>query len=134
LTIRAASNTFNLMVELHAAPDPARLDAVFHALGDATRRNMLRDLASGQRTVGELAAPFDMSLAAASKHIRSLEKAGLVRRTIRGRTHVCRLEPRALADAHEWISFYERFWNSRFDVLEDLLRRADTPDPQGDEQ
>lgn len=134
MTIHAASNTFNLMVELHAAADPARLDAVFHALGDATRRNMLRDLASGQRTVGELAAPFDMSLAAASKHIRSLEKAGLVRRTIRGRTHVCRLEPRALADAHEWISFYERFWNSRFDVLEDLLRRADTPDPQGDEQ
>lgn len=122
------------MVELRAAPDSARLDAVFHALGDATRRNMLRDLASGQRTVGELAAPFDMSLAAASKHIRSLEKAGLVRRTIRGRTHVCRLEPRALADAHEWISFYERFWNSRFDVLEDLLRRADIPDPQGDEQ
>lgn len=121
------------MVELQAATDPARLDAVFHALGDATRRDMLRDLASGQRTVGELAAPFDMSLAAASKHIRSLEKAGLVRRTIRGRTHVCRLEPRALADAHEWISFYERFWNSRFDVLEDLLRRADTPDPQGDE-
>ncbi|OHB30264.1 MAG: transcriptional regulator [Phenylobacterium sp. RIFCSPHIGHO2_01_FULL_69_31] len=122
------------MVELHFTPDSARLDAVFHALGDPTRRNMLRDLASGQRTVGELAAPFDMSLAAASKHIRSLEKAGLVRRTIRGRTHVCRLEPRALADAHQWISFYERFWNSRFDVLEDLLRRADTPDPQGDEQ
>ncbi|WP_068875005.1 MULTISPECIES: helix-turn-helix transcriptional regulator [unclassified Phenylobacterium] len=119
------------MVELHAA-EPARLDAVFHALGDATRRSMLRDLASGQRSVGELAAPFDMSLAAASKHIRALEKAGLVRRTIRGRTHVCRLEPRALADAHEWISFYERFWNSRFDVLEELLRRADTP--QGDEQ
>jgi DNA-binding transcriptional ArsR family regulator len=107
------------MVELQ----PARLDAVFHALGDATRRQMLRDLASGQRTVGELAAPFDMSLAAASKHIKALERAGLVRRSVQGRTHICRLEARPLEDAHEWTGFYERFWNSRLDVLEDLLRQ-----------
>lgn len=124
------------MVELQ----PARLDAVFHALGDGTRRRMLRSLADGQRTVGELAAPFDMSLAAASKHIKALEKAGLVRRTIQGRTHLCRLEPRALADAHDWIAFYRRFWTDRFDTLETLLRQEDAaraagmPPSDGDPQ
>ena len=76
------------MVDIQTAPPEARLDAVFHALGDSTRRQMLRSLSGGQRTVGELAQPFDMSLAAASKHIKALEKAGLVRRTIQGRTHV----------------------------------------------
>lgn len=114
------------MVELHAAP-AARLDAVFHALGDSTRRRMLRDLADGQRSVGELASPFDMSLAAASKHIKALESAGLVRREVRGRTHICRLEPRPLEDAHEWIAFYEGFWGSRLDTLESLLRGGGPP-------
>jgi DNA-binding transcriptional ArsR family regulator len=118
------------MVELQTAP-AARLDAVFHALGDATRRRMLHDLADGQRSVGELAAPFEMSLAAASKHIKALEKAGLVRREVRGRTHICRLEPRPLEDAHEWIAFYEQFWSRRLDVLEGLLR---TDDAKGDDQ
>jgi DNA-binding transcriptional ArsR family regulator len=119
------------MVELQ---QPVRLDAVFHALGDATRRRMLRDLASGQRSVGELAAPFDMSLAAASKHIKALEKAGLVRRIVQGRTHICQLDARPLEDAHEWTGFYERFWSNRLDVLEGLLRREATPPEEGDEQ
>jgi len=79
------------MVEL-AAPD---LDSVFHALGDATRRRMLCDLAGGERTVSQLAEPHAMSLAAASKHIKALERAGLIHREVRGRTHLCRLEPRA---------------------------------------
>jgi DNA-binding transcriptional ArsR family regulator len=109
------------MVELQAP----RLDSVFHALGDATRRQMLRDLANGERTVSQLAEPFAMSLAAASKHIKALENAGLIRRDIRGRTHVCRLEPGPLAGAHEWLAFYERFWTGRLDVLERLLREAD---------
>lgn len=98
------------------------MNSVFHALGDATRRQMLRDLASGERTVSELAQPFAMSLAAASKHIKVLEGAGLIRRQVRGRTHLCRLEPAPLASAHEWLGFYERFWNSRLDILEQLLR------------
>lgn len=98
------------------------LDAVFHALGDATRRRMLRDLAGGQRTVSQLADPFDMSLAAASKHIRVLENAGLIHREVQGRTHLCRLAWGPLATAHEWMSFYERFWTVRLDVLEGLLR------------
>lgn len=106
------------MVELQTA----QLDSIFHALGDATRRQMLRDLSEGERTVGELAEPFAISLAAASKHIKALENAGLIHREVRGRTHHCRLEPGALASAHEWLSFYRRFWNERLDALEQLLR------------
>jgi DNA-binding transcriptional ArsR family regulator len=113
------------MVEL----SPERLDSVFHALGDATRRTMLRELSSGERTVSELAQPFDMSLAAASKHIKALEAAGLIQREIRGRTHVCRLEPGPLASAHEWLRYYENFWNERLDVLEQLLRAQDETTP-----
>ncbi|MBX3583073.1 MAG: winged helix-turn-helix transcriptional regulator [Rhizobiaceae bacterium] len=109
------------MVE-YLAPE---LDPVFHALGDATRRRMLRRLADGDLTVGQLAEPFDISLAAASKHIKALETAGLIRREVRGRTHVCRLEPGPLASAHEWLGFYERFWTGRLDILDRLLREED---------
>jgi DNA-binding transcriptional ArsR family regulator len=101
------------------------LDSIFHALGDATRRRMLRELASGERTVSQLAEPFAMSLAAASKHIKALENAGLIRREVRGRTHLCRLDPGPLASAHEWLSFYEGFWTDRLDGLERLLRMED---------
>ena len=107
-----------------------RLNSIFHALGDATRRRMLRELARGERTVGELARPYDMSLAAASKHIKALETAGLIRREVRGRTHFCRLDPGPLAGAHKWLSFYERFWTDRLDVLESLLRKEDARKPQ----
>jgi DNA-binding transcriptional ArsR family regulator len=134
LTFERVEHTFNHMVELQAP----QLDTVFHALGDATRRRMLRDLAGGERSVGELAAPFEISLAAASKHIRTLEKAGLVRREVRGRTHLCRLEPGPLASAHEWLGFYERFWTERLDVLERLLRedaaRHSPEPPQGEDR
>ena len=106
-----------------------QLDSVFHALGDATRRRMLRALAGGERTVGQLAEPFEISLAAASKHIKALENAGLIRREVRGRTHVCRLDPGPLASAHEWLGFYERFWANRLDILERLLREEDAEQP-----
>jgi DNA-binding transcriptional ArsR family regulator len=109
------------MVELEAP----QLNSVFHALGDATRRRMLRELAGGERTVGQLAKPFAISLAAASKHIKALEKAGLIRREVHGRTHLCRLDPGPLASAQKWLSFYERFWTDRLDVLEQLLRQED---------
>ncbi len=112
---------FNNMVELSAS----HLDTVFHALGDATRRTMLRDLSRGERTVSQLAQPFDISLAAASKHIKALENAGLIRREVRGRIHVCRLAPEPLAEAHEWLDFYQRFWSNRLDILEQMLREED---------
>jgi DNA-binding transcriptional ArsR family regulator len=116
------------MVEL-INPLPQQLDSVFHALGDATRRHMLNELAQGERTVGQLAQPFAISLAAASKHIKALEGAGLIRREVRGRTHFCRLEPGPLASAHAWLRFYEHFWTGRLDVLERLLRPQDLPQP-----
>ncbi len=86
---------------------------------------MLRELASGERTVSELAKPFAISLAAASKHIKVLESAGMIRREVRGRTHLCRLDPGPLASAHQWLGFYERFWTDRLDALEQLLHEDD---------
>ncbi|MDI6024830.1 metalloregulator ArsR/SmtB family transcription factor [Corticibacterium sp. UT-5YL-CI-8] len=104
---------------------PAHLDAVFHALSDPTRRAMLGHLAERERTIGELATPFRMTLAGASKHVRVLERAGLVTRMIRGRTHLCRLHAERLAEADAWLKHYERFWNNSLDTLEDLLREGD---------
>ena len=109
------------MVESHEPP----LTEIFRALGDATRMQMLGDLATGEKTVSELAQPFAMSLAAASKHIRVLESAGLIEREVRWRTHVCRLKPEPLAEAHRWLARYERFWTARLDLLDQLLREED---------
>ncbi len=109
--------------------DSHTLDTIFHALGDATRRAMLGELAGGARSVGELAEPFAMSLAAASKHIKMLERAGLVRREVRGRTHVCSLDPAPLMSADRWLGVYRRFWTGRLDTLEALLRAEDAPSP-----
>jgi len=86
---------------------------------------MLRTLAEGERTVGELAKPFAISFQAASKHVKALEKAGLIHREVRGRRHVCRLEPGPLASVDEWLAFYRRFWTDRLGVLERLLRAED---------
>lgn len=104
---------------------PSQLDAVFHALADPTRRAMLLNLAERPLSVGELAAPFDISLAAASKHIKVLERAGLVQRSVQGRTHLCRLDARPMHAGMEWIRHYERFWNERLDALDTLLQAED---------
>lgn len=101
------------------------LDAIFHALADPTRRAMLGHLAGRELTIGELATPFRMSFAGASKHVRVLENAGLVARTIRGRTHLCRLQAARLAEADAWLRRYERFWGENLDALEALLRAED---------
>ncbi|MBP6901533.1 MAG: helix-turn-helix transcriptional regulator [Burkholderiaceae bacterium] len=107
------------MVELQET----QLSAVFHALGDPTRRRMLGLLAEGERTVGQLAEPFEMSLAAASKHIKALENAGLIRREVDGRTHLCHLDAGPMAAADAWLARYQRFWQVRLDRLEELLQR-----------
>jgi DNA-binding transcriptional ArsR family regulator len=103
----------------------ASLDGVFHALADPTRRAMLRSLTAGERNIRDLAAPFRMSFAAASKHVKVLERAGLIRRRIEGRSHVCRIEAAPLAAAGEWLRFYERFWTGRLDALEAFLKEED---------
>lgn len=110
------------MVERHVD----ELSRVFQALADPTRREMLHALAGRERTVSELAAPFRMSLAAASKHVRVLERAGLVQRTVQGRTHRCRLNAARLAEAQEWLAYYERFWSDRLDALDALFRPPPT--------
>ncbi|GAB3381206.1 ArsR/SmtB family transcription factor [Lysobacter fragariae] len=111
-----------------------RLDAVFQALADPTRRAMLHDLAQAPRTVSELAAPFDISLAGASKHIQVLERAGLIQREIQGRVHTCRIDARPLHDGAEWIRHYERFWNQKLDALEALLKAGDAANPPGNKR
>jgi DNA-binding transcriptional ArsR family regulator len=97
------------------------LDRVFHALSSEPRRTMLRTLAEGEQTVGDLADPFDISLAAVSKHLKVLEGAGLVERRAEGRTTVCRLHPEPLTAVRDWVVFVERFWAARLDRLERLL-------------
>lgn len=117
---------FNQMVEQRQA----RIGTVFRALGDDTRRAMLERLARGEQTVTELAAPHRMSLAAASKHIQKLEQAGLVKRTVRGRVHYVRIDPRPLAAADDWLRGYENLWDTRIERLVELLRHPDNgPDP-----
>jgi DNA-binding transcriptional ArsR family regulator len=120
----------NHMVEFQTP----HLDAVFHALSDPTRRAILHRLTEGERTVSELATPFNMSLAGASKHIKVLEGAGLVRRHVQGRTHYCQLEAARLAEAQEWLRTYERFWTTRLDDLEELLREEDRASARSSEQ
>lgn len=99
-----------------------RLDETFQALADPTRRGMLASLASGECSIGELAAPYAMSFAGASKHVRMLERAGLVERRKAGRQQMCRLRAGPLRDADAWLKQWEKFWNTRLDALEALLR------------
>ena len=114
----------------HMVEDLVDMDAVFHALAHDARRTMLGRLAVGELTVGQLAEPLAMTLAAASKHVKVLERAGLVHRTVDGRRHVCRLEPGPLAGAYAWLRYYERFWTGRLDALGDLFHPG--PGPAGE--
>ncbi|MCW3834977.1 ArsR/SmtB family transcription factor [Sphingomonas canadensis] len=98
-----------------------RLDATFHALADPTRRGMLASLALGEKSIGELAAPYAMSFAGAAKHVKVLEGAGLIARRRSGRTQLCALRPGPLAEAEQWLRQWERFWNLRLDRLEALI-------------
>ncbi|WP_423606294.1 ArsR/SmtB family transcription factor [Sphingomonas sp. MS122] len=99
-----------------------RLDMTFHALADPTRRGMLASLALGEKSIGELAQPYAMSFAGASKHVQVLERAGLITRRKSGRTQLCRLRAEPLAEADQWLRQWERFWNIRLDALEALIR------------
>ena len=100
-----------------------RLSQTFSALADPTRRAILARLASGEATVGELAEPFAMSLPAVSKHLKVLERAGLIARGREAQWRPCRLEAGPLKDAAEWLAHYRRFWEQSFDRLDDYLRK-----------
>lgn len=97
------------------------LDSVFHALADATRRAILRDITRREKTVGEIAEPYAMSLAAVSKHLDVLERASLIRRERRGSCRMVRLNPKPLEAAQSWLAFYEKFWETNLDALQQLL-------------
>ena len=96
----------------------ARLDSIFHALSDPTRRSILRAVASREKTVGEIAKPYRVSLAAVSKHLKVLESANLIHREKRGSFQVVRLNAQTLKTAEEWLSYYEKFWNQSLDALQ----------------
>jgi DNA-binding transcriptional ArsR family regulator len=100
-----------------------RLDSTFRALADPTRRGMLANLALGEKSIGELAEPFAMSFAGASKHVKVLEDAGLIARRKRGRTHLISIDAKPLEEAERWMRQWERFWNARLDRLEALIER-----------
>lgn len=97
------------------------LDFTFSALSDPTRRAIISKLAKGEASIMEIASPFNMSLPAVSKHIRALEKAGLVVRSKRGRVHYCRLNAKPLQDATKWLVFYQQFWDAKLDSLANYL-------------
>jgi DNA-binding transcriptional ArsR family regulator len=94
------------------------LDLIFSAVADSTRRAILTALSEKPATITEIARPFPVSLNAISKHVMVLERAGLVRREVQGREHLCRLEARPLEDATAWLEHYRQFWEVRLDALE----------------
>lgn len=114
---------FNHMVESSIA-----LDTIFHSLADPTRRAILRDVSRGERPVGELARPYSMSLAAVSKHLDVLERAGLICRTRRGTSRMVRLNADRLRAAQDWLAYYENFWSGALDRLQTQLEDASPTD------
>ena len=112
------------------ADDP--LSLTLSALADPTRRAILARLSQGEASVGDLAAPFDMSLPAVSKHLKVLEKAGLISRGRRAQWRPCRLEAAPLREAADWLESYRRFWEGNLDRLDDYLRALQKGNPNGD--
>ena len=108
-----------------------QLDATFAALADPTRRAILARLASGETSVTELAQPFAMSLPAVSKHLKVLERAGLIERGREAQWRPCRLKADRLKEASDWVGNYRRFWEESFDRLDDYLREVQANDQKG---
>ena len=107
-----------------------RLDRVFHALAHPARRAIIRQLSSGERNLSELAAPLRMTFPAATKHVRVLERATLVRRRVVGREHLCRLSAAPLKDATLWTEQFRQHWEARFDALDALLDEMQAEEPR----
>ena len=110
-----------------------RLSETFGALADPTRRAILARLAQGEATVSELAEPFAMSLPAVSRHLKVLERAGLITRGREAQWRPCRLEPEALRPVDDWLDAYRRFWTDSFDRLDDYLKELQEPSPDAPE-
>lgn len=111
-----------------------RLSATFAALADPTRRAILAHLAKGEASVTELAEPFEMSLPAISKHLKVLERAGLIVRGREAQWRPCQLNAEALKDVDDWLEQYRQFWEERLDRLDDYLHELQTQEKQDDQQ
>lgn len=111
------------MTAYRSLSDQRQLDQVFHALADATRRDILLRIGKGTENVSDIASHYRMSLPAVSKHLGVLERAGLLVRRKKGRERRCHVEPDRLKDALSWLEFYSRFWDERLDNLKQLLER-----------
>ena len=116
------------MVQQHTSSD--QLNATFSALADPTRRAILARLASGETSVSVLAGPFEMSMPAISKHLKVLQRAGLIERGRRAQWRPCRLAATPLRDASNWLDHYRQFWDESFDRLEDYLRELQKKEPK----
>ena len=114
--------------------DPGSLDAVFAALADPTRRAILSRLASGAASVSEIAAPFEMSQPAVSKHLKVLERAGLIERAVDKQRRPARLKAEPMAAAVRWLEDFEQFWSSSFDRLDGLLAELKRTEARGDRE
>lgn len=110
------------------------LTQTFGALADPTRRAILGRLASGEASVTELAAPFEMSMPAISKHLKVLERAGLIARGREAQWRPCRLQPGPLQDVAGWLEYYRRFWEESFDRLDDYLKKLKSQDTKHKEK
>jgi DNA-binding transcriptional ArsR family regulator len=110
-------------------PDP--LSTTLSALADPTRRAILARLASGEATVTELAEPFAMSLPAVSKHLKVLQRAGLIARGREAQWRPCRLQPEPLKDIADWVEHYRRFWEESFDRLDEYLKEVQAAEKRG---
>jgi DNA-binding transcriptional ArsR family regulator len=121
---RSSIATLNHMVE----SDSSRLDTVFQALADPTRRGMLASLTLGEKSVGELGGPFAISFAGAAKHVKVLEGAGLINRRKAGRKQMCSLRAEPLAEAERWLRQWEKFWTARLDRLEAAIEKGKEKD------
>ncbi len=120
-------------MQTSSQPRPDPLSATFSALADPTRRAILARLSSGEATVGELAAPFDLSLPAISKHLKVLQRSGLVEQGRQAQWRPCRLRPEPLRDVADWVGQYRRFWEASFDRLDDYLRELQAMERDDDD-
>jgi DNA-binding transcriptional ArsR family regulator len=109
-----------MVKSIHHA-EASQLDAVFHALSDSTRRGILRDVALREKTVGQIAQPYRVSLAAVSKHLKVLEKARLIKREKKGSFRLVRINAAPMKEAERWLSYYEKFWNQQLDALTEFF-------------
>ncbi len=128
LTARGWRGIFNYMAKSYTA----ELDRVFAALADPTRRAIIARLAQGPLTVSEIAEPFSISLPGTSKHLKVLERAGILARTVEGRVHRCRLVPEPIDEAARWIAAQHAFWETKLDALEHYLQQAPSEDTSPD--